>query len=275
MGNIEAAAQYYHEGATYYRVYATLEQALADRNNASSNDALVLMSDIVLKDTLQIPAGKAIVLDLNGYTISQEKACTAHYAMIVNNNSLTIKDSSEEKTGKISFKDTGKGDANFGWGSYTIENKGQLILVSGTIENATELNTAEKNIHMYCAIQQNVATAHTQIRGGVVSTPTYRSIRINSGKLTVTAGEIDGQIWVQPFATGIAVSVSGGRFSPNGGDSSAIYIENSSKTVSFRVTGGEFKGKIGCANADALKGSTDQGKSCGASFWIFGSNIAF
>ena len=246
-GNVEAAAKM---GVRYY---ATLEQAIADRNNASSKDELVLMSNIVLKDTLVVPNCKAIVLDLNGFTISQEKACTAHYSMIVNNNnSLTIKDS--VGGGKISFKDTGKGDANFGWGSYTIENKGQLILLSGTIENATELNTAEKNVHMYCAIQQNVATAHTQIRGGVVSTPTYRSIRINQGRLTINDGEIDGQVWAQPFAEGVAITINGGSFNPNGGDSSAIYIENSSKTVAFKIWGGSFEGKIGCANADALKG---------------------
>ena len=247
------------------KYYATLADAIAERDKASSNDQIILMSNIVLEDTLTIEASKAIVLDLNGYTISQEKACTGHYAMIVNNSkSLTIKDS--VGGGKISFKDTGAGDANFGWGSYTIENKGQLILMSGTIENVTELNTAAKNIHMYCAIQQNVATAHTQIRGGVVSTPTYRSIRINQGKLTINDGVIDGQVWIQPFAEGITVSINGGSFSPNGGDSSSIYVENSSKTVSFRVNGGSFEGKIGCANADALKGCIRGGEFTDAAY---------
>ena len=32
----------------------------------------------------EVGAGKTVTLDLNGNTISQEKACTGHYAMIVN-----------------------------------------------------------------------------------------------------------------------------------------------------------------------------------------------
>ena len=262
VGKIEAAAKYDSETATNVRYYATLDQALADRENASSKDNLILMSNIVLEDTLVIPAGKAIVLDLNGFTISQEKACTGHYAMIVNNNGAwTIMDSSEAQTGKITFKDTGKGDASFGWGSYTIENKGQLILKSGTLENATTLNSKNNVVHMYCVIQQNTDTAHTQLLGGSVINETYRSIRINRGKLTVGSygttekgATVVGQVWIQAFAEGISVSINNGTFTQTGVDASAIYVENSTYSVAFKIWGGTFNGKIGCANADALKG---------------------
>ena len=54
--------------------------------------------------------------------------------MIENNGTLIIKGD-----GTISFKDTGAGDKNYGWGSYTIINKGIL-----TIENTSIFN--ESNI---------------------------------------------------------------------------------------------------------------------------------
>ena len=171
--------------------------------------------------------------------------------MIVNNGTLTITDSTGE--GKITFKDTGDGDANFGWGSYTIENNGTLNVKSGTIENATELN-ATAIVHMYCAIQQNNADAQTKITGGKISTPTYRAIRINRGKLTVSGGEIDGQIWVQAFDISCSVSITNGSFGPNGGDASALFIENAKYTVAVKISGGTFAGKIGCSKVTGLEG---------------------
>ena len=257
-GNIEAAVKI---GVNYY---ATLAQAIADRDNASSRDEIVLMGNIVLKDTLTIEASKAIVLDLNGYTISQTKACTGHYAMIVNKAILTIKDS--VGGGKISFTDTGAGDPNFGWGSYTIVNEKNLYVNGGTIENLSAQNANGSVKHMYCAIQQNNTKAQLQVNGGTISTPSYRSIRINAGSLTFGAwatteegATIEGQVWIQPFADGIKVNVNNGKFSPAGVDSSSIYVDNSSKTVAFRINGGAFETKIGCANADALKGAIRAG----------------
>ena len=253
-GNIEAAAKIGN------RYYASLAQAIADRDNGSSKDELVLMSNIVLKDTLTIEATKAITLDLNGYTISQVKACTGHYAMIVNKAILTIKDS--VGGGKISFTDNGAGDPNFTWGSYTIVNENKLYVNGGTIENLSEQNANGTVKHMYCAIQQNDDKAQLYVNGGTISTPSYRSIRINRGSLTfgtwATTEEgatIEGQVWIQPFADGIKVNVNNGKFSPAGVDSSSIYVDNSSKTVAFRINGGSFETKIGCANADALKGA--------------------
>ena len=243
-GNTLAAAKIkFNDTTTTY--YATLQQAV----DACKSVTVVLLEDIVLKDTLVI-ANQTVKLDLAGYTISQEKACTESYAMIVNNGTLTINDT--VGGGKISFKDTGAGDPNFTWGSYTIVNNKKLTVNAGTIENITELNTAAKNVHMYCAIQQNVATASTTISGGTISTPTYRSIRINQGKLSVSGGIIDGQIWVQPFAANCSVTVTGGTIGPNGGDASALFIENAKYAVTLKVSGGKFEGKIGCSKPDEL-----------------------
>ena len=206
---------------------------------------------------IEIPSGKTIVLDLNGNTLAQTVNCTASYSMIENHGSLTIIDSKGE--GMISFKDTGAGDPAFGWGSYTIFNHGNLVVNSGTIEHTGEHNTPEANVHMYCAIQQNNANAVTTINGGTISTPTYRSIRINSGSANFKGGVMDGQVWVQPFAEGIVLNIEGGSFEPNGGDGSSVFVTNNDKAVDFAVTGGFFKTKISCSVPANLAGTVTGG----------------
>lgn len=206
---------------------------------------------------LIIPADKSLVLDLNGNTLAQTVNCTASYSMIENHGSLTIIDSKGE--GKISFKDTGAGDPAFGWGSYTIFNYGNLVVNSGTIEHTGEQNSPSNVVHMYCAIQQNNANAVTTINGGTISTPTYRSIRINSGSANFKGGVMDGQVWVQPFAEGIVLNIEGGSFEPNGGDGSSVFVTNDAKAVDFAVTGGFFATKISCSVPANLAGAVTGG----------------
>ena len=211
----------------------------------------VLEGDVVLPSALTLAKGKTLVLDLNGYSISHEMECTASYNMITNNGDLTIKGE-----GKISFTDTGVADPSFGRGSYTINNKGTLVVNGGLIENLSEQN---KNnvVHMYCAIQQSSGT--TTVNGGVVSNPTYRSIRINNGALIVNGGTMEGQVWLQPNQGNVTIEVSGGEFSPSGVDGSSIFMTNAgeSNTVSSaEITGGKFYTKIGASSPSegAVKG---------------------
>ena len=188
---------------------------------------------------LLIPAGKRVVLDLQGYTISQVKECKASYSMIQNNGNLTIIDSSKAKSGKISFKDTSAGDPTFGWGSYTISNYGGTLVV----ENGTIEHLGEQDAHMICAIWQY--NGSTTINGGVISTPYYRSARLWSGDMTINGGVFEGQLWLQASDNNAALTINGGTFAPRGGDSSSVYVTNSGKRVQFAVTGGDFKTKIG------------------------------
>ena len=182
---------------------------------------------------LLISAGKEVVLDLNGYTISQEKECTKNYAMIVNKGNLTI-----TGNGQISFKDTGAGDPTYGWGSYTIRNEGTLTVENGTIEHL-----GEQNAHMICAIFQY--SGSSTINGGKISTPNYRSARLWSGDMTINGGEFEGQLWLQAVNNTSNLTINGGTFAPCGGDSSSVFVSNSSYNVVFAVNGGYFTTKIG------------------------------
>ena len=197
---------------------------------------------------LLIPAGKSVVLDLNGFTISHSKECKASYSMIQNNGNLTIIDSSEAKSGKISFKDTSAGDPTFGWGSYTISNYGGTIVVeNGTIEHLGEQNqgNGEPNCHMYCALYQY--NGSTIVYGGKISTPTYRSARLWSGDMTINGGEFEGQLWLQAVNNTSNLTINGGTFAPRGNDGSSVFVSNDTYTVKFAVTGGHFTTKIGAS----------------------------
>lgn len=230
--------------------------------NAADGKTVVVLDNITLTETLTVAAGTTVTLDLNGKTVSQEKECTASYQMIENKGALTIKDSTEGANGKISFEDTGDGDPNFGWGSYTIGNYGTLVVENGTIENISGQNpgNGQPVVHMYCAIQQGSGAVSTTINGGTISTPTYRSIRTNTGALVINGGTFVGQVWLQPNQGNTTLEVNGGNFSPAGNDGSSIFMTNAGEnyTVSSAlIKGGFFNTKIGSSNpeAEGVKGS--------------------
>ena len=236
----------YENNNCFYGV-GTLAGAIA--KCISSNGASVrLTDDIVLEEPLTIKAGESVVLDLCGHKVSQVKECTAHYAMITNNGSLTI-----TGNGVLSFKDTGAGDPNFGWGSYTINNQGTLVVENGVVENLTSLNNANGVVHMYCAITQGGDSSLT-VNGGKLYTNGYRTIRATTGSVVLNNGEFVGQVWMQPSVNGTSLTINGGSYAPQGADYSSVYVDNSSKTVNVSVTGGYFHTKFGCANAAALAG---------------------
>ncbi len=230
--------------------YASLAEAIAA---AQDSDTVTLLSDIELAQTITVANGKKITLDLNGKTISQEKACSESYQMINNKGNLTI-----TGEGKISFKDTGAGDPNFGWGSYTIRNEGTLVVENGTIEHLGEQNVTGQSVkHMYCAIFQY--SGSSTINGGVISTPTYRSVRLWKGDMTINDGTFDGQLWVQCVDDTSNLTINGGSFGPNGNDGSSVFIGNVTTTgtvhtAEMNVTGGTFATKIGANNVDAITG---------------------
>jgi len=228
--------------------YEDLQEAI----DAADGKTVTLEKDVTVTEGIHVPAGTTMTLDLNGFTVSQEKACTEHYVMITNNGNLTI-----TGEGAISFKDTGAGDPKHGWGSYTVGNYGTLIVENGTIEHLGEQEFAK---HMICAIQQFDGTV--TINDGTISTPNYRSVRVNKGNLILNGGEFDGQVWIQPNQGDATITVTGGTFGPNDGDGSSIFMTNVGEkytVTSAEISGGTFTTKIGCSNPDALAGSITGG----------------
>lgn len=234
-------------------IYFDLRDAMA----AADGKTVTVLRDVELTEAVTIAAGKTVTLDLNGKTISQSKACTENYNMILNKGNLTV-----TGNGTISFTDTGAGDPNFGWGSYTLRNEGTLVVENGTIEHLGAQNGNGSVKHMYCAIFQYSGSA--TINGGTISTPTYRSVRLWKGDMTINGGEFEGQVWVQSVDESAKLTVTGGTFAPRGVDGSSLFIgnvDNQGKlhAVDLAVTGGTFTTKIGANNPEAVKGAITGG----------------
>ena len=75
--------------------YLTLEAAFAA---AEDGDVLMMIQDVTLSQLIVIPAGTALVLDLNGTTVSS----SVNSLFQLQSYNLTIKDSSIENTGILS-----------------------------------------------------------------------------------------------------------------------------------------------------------------------------
>ena len=230
--------------------YESLQAAI----NAVDAGEIDVLVDIELTDTLTIPAGKEVVLDLNGCTISQTKACTGNYQMILNDGNLTIKDSGTG--GKISFTDSGNGGEYI---SNTITNRGTLTLVSGTVENMSS-STVASNGYPYAidtSIWGAAAEVNTIIDGGKVYCASYSAMRLRADSetepvnITISGGEVWGRIEVQNPSSNKAtvgkLTVTGGTINKNY-SSMAVMIFGAGGTgenLDVKITNGNFTGSIG------------------------------
>ena len=219
-----------------------LNAALAD-----DYDLIVLGANIELDESLVIPAGKILTIDLCGYKLYQAYAQTGAYAMIDNNGNLTIKDS--VGTGKISYADIGTGGE---YASNTISNKGVLTINGGTIENTT--SDEVMNVGYPHAIDCYQGST-TTINGGTVKSINYDSIRMfcNSTtlatKVVINGGTIVNRVSFQnpnnnTHTPGYGIlEINGGNFVTTDGVNANVRLLNFSRDFSnmkATVTGGTF-----------------------------------
>ena len=224
-------------------------ETLADAVKACGEDETVkLLEDLVLDSAVVIEKGKKVTLDLNGKVVSRTQSETVSSAdhLILNKGTLTIKDSSQEATGKLLYTyEGGKVEQTVS----TISNpQGTLIVGSGTVENATSADNGSYAYAIDSLTNGNLGTASVTVSGGAVKS-NYMGIRqfINSqtdnNSLTVTGGEIYGgkrAINIHNLKNNTAiVNISGGVI--NGGTYSLCAI---TETENISVTGGDFTGSV-------------------------------
>lgn len=165
--------------------YASLDAAIAVAN---SGDTITLIADVTVSATITV-AGKELVLDLNGKSITNSAAAIS----VAADAKLTVKDSAGN--GKIAAT-----------GNYAdaIENKGTLIIESGTFEGA------------YGAIRA---------LGGSTTT-------INGGTFSSSTGRYGMYYWAN--GTALTVTVNGGTFNHS------VSTAMEKGLVTLKVNGGTF-----------------------------------
>ena len=201
-GRKEDVAMIYYNGYSEFYTTTTLQSAINKAIETNASGVRVLR-DLELLQPITIPAGKSVVLDLNGKTLSGVDTGTASYGLITNNGNLTI-----QGTGKLQLSAENDRD----WNAYSsvISNQpgGTLTVNGGTIEHlgGTDMAYAIDNL-----TNGNLGNVTCTINGGLIKS-TYRAIRqfLNSdicmNTLTVNGGTIfstsgNKSIWMQDPST--------------------------------------------------------------------------
>lgn len=227
---------------------------LADAVAAADGKTITLLRDVELTETLTIPAGKTIALDLNGKTISQTKEQTAGYQMILNDGNLTIDDSSESKAGKISYTDSGNGGEYI---SDVIYNRSVLVINGGTIENLSSATVASNGYPHAVDTYSGIRDTYVEINGGTIYCAEYSAIRMfcvsatNKADLVINGGTIKGAIDMQngtKLAALGTLTINDGTFETTKNANNIRFANwNGGATeygVSAEIKGGSFNGGI-------------------------------
>lgn len=178
--------------------FETLVDAIAA---AKDNDTVTLLADT----TEDVVISKNITLDLNGFTLTN----TEGKHTIVNNGTLTIKDSSTAQTGTVD---------NVTHGCGALVNNGTVILSGGTFERSAEKGTLEPygnggnswyTIANYGTMTINNGT--TVKNAGGYSSNIRNGGQDSTAKLTINGGTFDGGVnTVKNDANGV-LEIKGGE----------------------------------------------------------------
>ena len=182
--------------------YATLQSAI---NAANAGETITLLKSEQLSTGLTVAVGKQVTLDLNGHTLSGVSSTAGSSALIQNNGDLTINDSSEAKTGKITTqaeKPDTEWEAGFpAYANNTITNCGTLTINGGRIENITgegfcvpiDNNSGNRDAIL---IVNGGEIVHTN---GNVAVRQFANSATHKNSVTVNDGLLEGKraVWIQ------------------------------------------------------------------------------
>ena len=213
LGETNAVAKIVGDDETTY--YKTL----ADAVTAADNTTVTLLKDTT--ENVTIPTDKTLTLDLNGKTLSGGK--NNDKAALLNNGTVTIKDSSATKTGTIKRED----DADkTGTSYYVIKNLGTMTIEQANVINnsgykKTNPSGSMVGSSLICNGDSDDDKETTlTINDGVfdqqnfiaIKNGTFGVLNVNGGKITsqhsaiqnwykadIKGGEISGQLWTDAY----------------------------------------------------------------------------
>lgn len=253
-----------------------------DSHQVGTFGSYCLGGDISLNRPICIRNMANITLDLNGHTLSRNPNTTgatySNYIFEVRAGCLTVRDSSEEKTGTIKFADNNNGVAVYveAYGPFA----GRFILEGGTITNCTtgvyiyDVDYSDSPMSQYYEEALSSGDEDTRsyapyyvgftMTGGKIDGGTYQAARkaggVYVGKSQVfvmTGGEITGGFITSADSAGGVYVAENGLFNMSGGkintctargNNSAggvlLYGDYSEdgRPTKFNMTGGEITG---------------------------------
>lgn len=238
-------------------------KSLADAVAAVPSDGEETTITMIANETINVNLGPTvaasqnIILDLNGFTISQYAPSASVSYLVKNNGTLTIKDSSDTNedgtgTGKL-YSEAANPSSGFKYATNLISNNGQLIIESGYLESHSKYASY---------VIDNYPGGNAVIKGGHLYNNFTSAVRqfCNSTTLdndvTVNGGIVEGYctMWVQSSNSNAnkgSLTINGGTFKTtekavvNGdktiaqGDS-YLYMYPTNSNMSLAITGGEF-----------------------------------
>ncbi len=210
--------------------YETLADAI---RLAAKGKTITLLADV--NENVTIAKEKSLTLDLNGHTINGGTGTAT--ATITNNGTLTITDSSTDKTGTIKRDDKGTvGETSY----YVIRNLGTMTIEQANVTNnsgyrQTNPSGAMNGSSLICNGDNDLG-ATLNISGGKFEQQNFIAIKNGAlGKLNVTGGTISsGHSAIQNW---FEANITGGEI--NGQLWTDAYIEG--ETVGHTTIGGSAK----------------------------------
>lgn len=250
-GNEAAVAEV--NGKTYPSLQAAIDVA-------SRNATVKLLADTKENVTISTPY---VTLDLNGYTLNggTEKGKPA----LTVTARVTVKDSSEAKTGTIMREDTAENSGVSSHYVIDIQGSGWLTFESGNVTNNSGTESG-KGASLVRVGDDSVAKyPGLNIKGGNFTQNNFIVIKVDSGDLflnggtlnstdsyaienwhraTVKGGTVNGAVatWTYSGGHNSDLAISGGTI--NGDVKSVTYDGAEGKTAKVSITGGVVNGTL-------------------------------
>ena len=267
-GNEAAVAEV--NGKTYPSLQAAIDVA-------SRNATVKLLADTKENVTISTPY---VTLDLNGYTLNggTEKGKPA----LTVTARVTVKDSSEAKTGTIMREDTAENSGVSSHYVIDIQGSGWLTFESGNVTNNSG-NESGKGASLVRVGDDSVAKyPGLNIKGGNFTQNNFIVIKVDSGDLflnggtlnstdsyaienwhraTVKGGTVNGAVaaWTYSGGHNSDLTISGGTV--NGKVESVTYDGAEGKTAKVSITGGVVNGTLDTVDYSTGTTSNDPTKA--------------
>ena len=259
--------------------YESLQAAI---DAASRNATVTLLADT--KENVTISTNN-LTLDLNGHTLNGGTVA-GKPALTVTARGVTVKDSSEGKTGTIMREDTAENSGVSSHYVIDVQGSGWLTFESGIVTNNSG-NAAGKGASLVRVGDDSVAKyPGLNIKGGTFTQDNFIVIKVDSGDLflnggtlnsansyaienwhnaTIKGGTVNGAVaaWTYSGGYNSDLEISGGTI--NGNVTSVNYGNAEDRTATVTITGGTVTGELGAytynngstAAADATKAAIE------------------